>query len=158
MHIERVDFMKNSFVETAVGAVVILIAAVFFTYAYKTSGSTTGLAGYNVVAKFDHIDGISTGSDVRMSGIKIGTVSKHKLDAKTFQAIVTLAITTPVKLPEDTNAKITSEGLLGGNYISLEPGGSEKFIKEGGEIEFTTSSVDLISLIGRAVFGSSKSK
>ncbi len=150
--------MKNSFVETIVGGIVIAIAVAFFTYAYKTSGTTTGLQGYSVIAKFDHIDGISTGSDVRMSGIKIGTVSKHKLDAKTYQAIVTLAITTPVQLPEDTNAKITSEGLLGGNYISLEPGGAEEFIKAGGEIEFTTSSVDLISLIGRAVFGSSKSK
>jgi len=150
--------MKNSFVETVVGAVVIVIAIMFFTYAYKTSGSTAGLQGYNVIAKFDHIDGIATGSDVRMSGIKIGTVAKHRLDTKTYQAIVTIAITSPVKLPEDTNAKITSEGLLGGNYISLEPGGAEDFIKEGGEIEFTTSSVDLISLIGRAVFGSSKSK
>jgi len=150
--------MKNSFVETTVGAIVILIAVVFFTFAYRTSGSTTGLQGYNVIAKFDKIDGISTGSDVRMSGIKIGTVSKNILDAKTYQAIVTLAITTPVQLPEDTNAKITSEGLLGGNYISLEPGGAEKFIKDGGEIEFTTSSVDLISLIGRAVFGNSKSE
>lgn len=150
--------MKNSFVETIVGGAVILIAVVFFTYAYKTSGSTTGLEGYNVMAKFDHIDGISNGSDVRMSGIKIGTVSNNILDPKTYQAVVTLAITTPVKLPEDTNAKITSEGLLGGNYISLEPGGSENYIKDGGEIEFTTSSVDLISLIGRAVFGASKSK
>ncbi len=150
--------MKNSFVETIVGGVVILIAVVFFTYAYKISGSTTGLQGYSVIAKFDSIDGISTGSDVRMSGIKIGTVSKNILDTKTYQAVVTLAITTPVQLPEDTNAKITSEGLLGGNYISLEPGGAEKFIKDGGEIEFTTSSIDLISLIGRAVFGSSKAK
>jgi len=150
--------MKNSFVETTVGAIVILIAVIFFTYAYRASGSTTGLQGYSVIAKFEKIDGISTGSDVRMSGIKIGTVSKHVLDAKTYQAIVTLAITTPVQLPEDTNAKITSEGLLGGNYISLEPGGSEEFIKDGGEIEFTTSSIDLISLIGQAVFGSSNSK
>ncbi len=150
--------MKNSFVETAVGAIVILIAAAFFTYAYKTSGSTTGLKGYNVIAKFDNIDGISAGSDVRMSGIKIGTVAENVLDTKTYQAVVTIAITSPVKLPEDTNAKITSEGLLGGNYISLEPGGAEEFIKDGGEIEFTTSSVDLISLIGRAVFGSTKSK
>jgi len=150
--------MKNSFVETTVGAIVILIAVIFFTYAYRASGTTTGLQGYSVIAKFDKIDGISTGSDVRMSGIKIGTVSEHVLDAKTYQAIVTLAITTPVQLPEDTNAKITSEGLLGGNYISLEPGGSEEFIKDGGEIEFTTSSIDLISLIGRAVFGSSNSK
>ncbi len=147
--------MKNSFLETIVGAVVITIAAVFFIYAYKTSGKTTGIAGYNVIAKFDHIDGISTGSDVRMSGIKIGTVADRKLDTKTFQAVVTLAISNPVRLPEDTNAKITSEGLLGGNYISLEPGGSEDFIKDGGEIEFTTSSIDLISLIGRAVFGNS---
>lgn len=150
--------MKNSFVETVVGGVVILIAVVFFTYAYKTSGSTAGQQSYSVIARFDHIDGINTGSDVRMSGIKIGTVAAHELDTKTFQAIVTMAITSPVQLPEDTNAKITSEGLLGGNYISLVPGGSEETIKDGGEIEFTTSSVDLISLIGQAVFGSGNSK
>ncbi len=88
-----------------------------------------------------------------MSGIKIGTVSSMDLDAKTFMAILHLSIRGDVKLPTDSSVKITSEGLLGGNYLSIEPGGDEKTIPPGGEIENTQGAIDLIGLIGKAMYG-----
>lgn len=150
--------MKNSAIETIVGAGVIAIAIVFLVYAYNTGELGTGKGGYKITAQFESIDGVSTGTDVRMSGVKIGSVVGHKLDYKSYEAIVTLVIDSKLKLPEDSTAKITSEGLLGGNYVSLEAGGSEKMLTEGGNITNTQSSVNLLGLIGQAVFGDKKKK
>jgi phospholipid/cholesterol/gamma-HCH transport system substrate-binding protein len=148
--------MKNSAIETIVGASVILIAIVFLVYAYNTGEVGAGKGGYKITAQFENIDGVSTGTDVRMSGVKIGSVVGHKLDFKSYEAIVTLMIDKKLKLPEDSTAKISSEGLLGGNYISLEAGGSEKMLAEGGNITNTQSSINILSLIGQAVFGKEK--
>lgn len=148
--------MKNSAIETIVGAGVILIAVVFLVYAYNTGELGTGKGGYKITAQFENIDGVSTGTDVRMSGVKIGSVVGHKLDFKSYEAIVTLMIDKKLKLPDDSTAKISSEGLLGGNYISLEAGGSEKMLAEGGNITNTQSSINILSLIGQAVFGKEK--
>jgi len=148
--------MKNSAIETIVGASVILIAAVFLVYAYGAGEVGTGKGGYKITAQFENIDGVSTGTDVRMSGVKVGSVVGHKLDFKSYEAIVTLSIDSKLKLPDDSTAKISSEGLLGGNYISLEAGGSEKMMAEGGNIVNTQSSINILSLIGQAVFGKEK--
>ncbi len=146
--------MKTDFVETIIGAAVIAVAVIFFTYAYKTAEVGAASGGYNIDARFERIDGISTGSDVRMSGIKIGTVVAQKLDPASFEAVVTMTVSPDIKLPDDSTAKITSEGLLGGNYISLEAGGSEKNFAAGDEITNTQSSIDLLSLLGQAIFSS----
>jgi len=148
--------MKNDIVETIVGAAVITLAVVFFSFAYKTAGIGAASGGYNINAVFGSVDGISVGTDVRISGIKVGSVTEQKLDPETFQATLVLAISPDVRLPEDSSAKITSEGLLGGNYISLSPGGAENMLAAGGTIEYTQSAVDLMSLIGQAVFGDKK--
>ena len=144
--------MKMNVVETLVGAAVIAIAIVFFTYAYKTADLSAGSGGYSLTAQFERIDGVSTGTDVRMAGIKIGTVTGQKLEPSSYEAIITMEISPEVKLPTDSTAKITSEGLLGGNYVSLEPGGDENMLADGGRIENTQSSVDLIGLLGQAIF------
>ena len=146
--------MKTDFVETVIGAAVIAVAVIFFTYAYKTAEVGAASGGYNIDARFERIDGISTGSDVRMSGIKIGTVVGQRLDPASFEAVVTMTVSPDVKLPDDSTAKITSEGLLGGNYISLEAGGSEKNFAAGDEMTNTQSSIDLLSLLGQAIFSS----
>ncbi len=146
--------MKNSFVETIVGALVILVAAVFFTYIYRTTGLGANTGGYSVVAEFDHIDGLPMGADVRLSGIKVGTVTDQKLDKESYRALVTMNISKAVKLPTDSNAKIASEGLLGGAYITLDPGGAEEMLADGGKIIYTQSSVDIMGLIGKAIFNS----
>ena len=146
--------MKDNVVETIIGAAVIVIAIAFFTYAYKTSGAGAASGGYRILAQFERIDGVSTGTDVRMSGIKIGTVVAERLNPETYEAVVTMAISSDLKLPDDSTAKITSEGLLGGNYISLEAGGSETMVAEGGTLVNTQSSIDLLSLLGQAIFSS----
>jgi phospholipid/cholesterol/gamma-HCH transport system substrate-binding protein len=148
--------MQNSIVETAIGAAVIAVAALFLSYAYTTTGQGS-VSGYQVTAKFNRADGVNVGSDVRLSGIKVGTVSKLALDPMTYNALVTMSLDNSVQLPEDSSARITSEGLLGSNYLSIEPGGSPDKIKPGGEIEYTQGAVDLIGLLGKAVFGSGNS-
>ena len=148
--------MKNDIIETIVGGVVIAFAVVFFVYAYKTAGIGTASGGYTINAVFGSVDGVSVGTDVRVSGIKVGSVTEQKLDPETFQATLVLGLAPEVRLPEDTSAKITSEGILGGNYISLDPGGADNMMVSGDTIEHTQGAVDLMSLIGQAVFGGEK--
>ncbi|TNE35892.1 MAG: outer membrane lipid asymmetry maintenance protein MlaD [Alphaproteobacteria bacterium] len=149
--------MGSNIVETLVGTLVLVVAGFFLTYAYQTADMNNTAGGYKVIAQFDRVDGLVVGADVRMSGIKIGTVSDQALDQQTYYANVTMIIDKEVLLPEDTSAKITSEGLLGGSYISLEPGGSMDMLGEGGEITMTQGSIDLMGLIGKAIFATGQS-
>lgn len=145
--------MKSSALETLVGAVIIFLAIGFFTYAYKTAGlgGSTG-GGYRVSAEFDNIDGVAVGSDVRVAGIKIGTVTGQSLNPKSYQARVDMVLNPGIILAEDTSAKITSEGLLGSKFVALEPGGSEEKLAEGSVISYTQGAVDIWSLISQAMF------
>lgn len=145
--------MRNNFVDTIVGAIVIVIATSFFAFAYRTA-EMGGVNGYSLSVLFDRADGISTGADVRMSGIKIGTVSGMTLDMETYYAVVTLVVNSDIALPSDSSAKITSEGLLGSSYIAIEAGGSLEMMADGDEIEFAQGSLDLMGLIGQMVFSS----
>jgi len=149
--------MQSKTFETLIGAIVILIAAgfVYFTYTTTSQGS---LETYELSAKFSRVDGLSNGTEVKLSGIKIGTVSKLTLDPKTYLAIVHMAINDNVKIPEDSSIKITSTQLLGSAYLSVTPGGSDAMLKAGGEIKNTQGSIDIMSLIGRAIYGNSGSK
>src|ERR1700730_938906 len=148
--------MQNSLVETLIGAAVIAVAALFLSYAYTSTG-VGSVSAYEVMAKFNRADGVNVGSDVRLSGIKVGTAAKLALDPMTYNAVVTIALENSVQLPDDSSVRITSEGLLGNQYLSIEPGSSPDKIKPGGEIEYTQGAVDLIGLLGKAVFGSGNS-
>ncbi|MBT3702365.1 MAG: outer membrane lipid asymmetry maintenance protein MlaD, partial [Alphaproteobacteria bacterium] len=110
--------------------------------------------GYEVVARFERIDGLSAGSDVRMSGIKVGTITDQSLDTEDYLAVVRMSIDPAVLLPEDSSAEVVSDGLLGSKYMSLVPGGADDMIEPGGEIKFTQSSVSLEALIGKFMFSS----
>ena len=143
--------MRRSPIETLVGALVIAVAVLFFVFAYNTAQVET-VEGYAVTAKFDRIDGIHRGSDVRMSGIKIGTVLDHRIDPATYLAEVAMSIEADIKLPADSSIAITSDGLLGDKYLSLTPGGDEETIPDGGEIEITQGAIDLTSLLGQLIF------
>jgi len=149
--------MQNNTVETLIGAVVIAVATAFLYFAYTTT-NTGGLSGYEVTARFSSADGIAAGADVHLHGIKIGTVSSLNLDPKTYLAVVHLSIKNNVKIPDDSSIKVTSSGLLGSSYLSVQPGGSETALKPGGEILNTQGSVDLMSLIGRAIYGNTGGK
>jgi phospholipid/cholesterol/gamma-HCH transport system substrate-binding protein len=143
--------MQNGFVETLIGAAVVVVAAVFFYYGWHTTGSGA-VSGYEVVAKFDRVDGIGVGTDVRMSGIKIGTVTAQELDQKTYRALVRMSIKNEILLPEDSSVKVSSEGLLGGAYLAISPGGSDTMMVAGAEFETTQGSIDLVGLLGQAIF------
>ena len=148
--------MQNSAVETLIGAVVIAIAAAFLVFAYTSTGAGP-ISGYEITAKFNRADGVNIGTDVRLSGIKVGTVSRMALDPVSYNAVLTLALESNVKLPDDSSARITSDGLLGNQYLSIEPGGSQMPLAAGGEIENTQGSIDLMGLLGKAVFGATGS-
>src|SRR6266700_906414 len=139
-NIEVKPMNQNSIVETLIGAAVIAVAVLFLFFAYSSTGAGM-VSGYDVVAKFNRADGVN-----------IGTVQKLALDPKSYNAVLTLALVNSVKLPDDSSVRITSEGLLGNQYLSIEPGSSMQTIKPGGEIENTQGSIDLISLLGKAVF------
>ena len=143
--------MKSNTFEAIVGAFVIIISVVFLFFGFSTM-KIQNSDSYNVSALFNRIDGIKIGSDVRMSGIKIGTVVSQELDNSSFEAKVLMSIDSKILIPDDSSAKITSDGLLGGNYISIEPGGSDIYLLNNEEIFFTQGSVDLIGLVGEALF------
>ena len=144
--------MKGNLFEALIGAVVLAVAAFFLVFAFSTT-DVGAVDGYEVTATFDRVDGVNAGADVRMSGIKIGTVTKLELDPQTFLAKATLNIDSAVELPDDSSAEITTEGLLGGKYMAIVPGGAEDVIAPGGRIQFTQSSLSLEGLIGRFGFG-----
>ncbi len=143
--------MGKNLIETLMGTVVIAVAAIFMLFAYSKA-DIGAVDGYTVKAKFDRIDGINVGGDVRLSGIKVGTVIDEVLDPNTYFAIVTLSIKNEIKLPTDTSAACTSSGLLGNKYLNLSPGADEQMIAEGGEIEVTQGCIDLFALLGQMIF------
>lgn len=143
--------MKGNVLETLIGAVVIIIAALFLAFAYSHAGLNTE-GGYELSARFDRVGALKVGADVRISGIKVGTVVAERLDPKSFSAVVHFTVNPDVQLPVDTAAKITSAGLLGADYLSLEPGGSEQNLKAGERIRYTQGAIDLMNLIGQAIF------
>jgi phospholipid/cholesterol/gamma-HCH transport system substrate-binding protein len=143
--------LSGNVIETVMGAVVLAVAAFFLFFAYSTS-QVSAVSGYEVWARFSAVDGIRDGSDVRIAGVKVGTVTSETLDPKTYLATLRMNIDPSYKLPDDTSAAIVSSGLLGDKYLSLSPGGSDKTIPPGGRIKYTQSSVNLENLIGQMMF------
>ena len=133
------------------GGVVLVVAALFLFFAYSTS-QVRAVQGYLVTAQFERIDGIRDGGDVRIAGVKVGSIMSTTLDPKTFLADVRMSIDPAYKLPDDTVAEIVSAGLLGDRYLALVPGGSEQMISPGGRIKFTQAPVSLENLIGQMIF------
>lgn len=144
--------MSRNSIETIMGGVVLLIAASFLVTAYQSKQLKTVSDGFSVSAKFDDASGIVSGSDVRIGGVKVGVVDSLTLDNKTYRAIVKISLANAVRVPSDSAATIKSDGLLGGKFISVDPGGSDELLADGGVIEFTQSSISLEEMIGKFVF------
>lgn len=142
----------RSLAEVATGAVVLLAAAIFLGYALLQGGKASVGEGTEFTARFDRVDGLATGSDVRIAGVKVGSVTAMRILPDTFQAEVTLRVQSNMRLPVDSSAEVTSEGLLGGKYVSIVPGGSDRILAAGGRITETQGSVSLESLLGRFIF------
>ncbi len=149
--------MNRNIVETIVGALVLLVAGIFVFYAFAKS-DRSGPDGYEVVARFGRIDGLKRGADLTMSGVKVGTVTSIELDRKTFQAVVRMGVSSSVPIPEDTNAKIVAESLLGGMVVVLDPGGDKTMLKAGGEITQTQDAISFTELLAKFMFSGTGSK
>lgn len=147
--------MADTVGETIVGGVVLAAALGFIVYAGQATGLTGTAASdnYNLTASFRSAEGVSVGTDVRLAGVKIGSVSKLDLNPQTFRAEVTFAISDDIQLPEDTSVAVSSEGLLGGNFVEIIPGGSLFNLDPGAEIEDTQGAVSLIGLLAKFVSG-----
>ena len=143
--------MSRNAVETVMGALVLVVAALFLFFAYTTS-QVSSVRGYQVMAKFSNAGGLKNGGDVRISGIKVGSITNETLDPKTFQAVVQMSIDPSIKLSTDSVAQITSSGLLGDNFISIEPGNEDELIPAGGTITHTQAQMSLENLIGQVIY------
>lgn len=145
--------MSESKAEILVGAAVLAIAVGFLVYAGKTTGMTRAGGEYPLSASFRSADGISVGTDVRLAGVKVGRVTAIELDPQTYRASATFTVQDSIRLPDDSAIAISSEGLLGGNFVEILPGGSPFHFEPGDEIEFTQGSVSLVSLLMKFVSG-----
>ena len=142
--------MRKQSGETLLGAVVLVLAALAVGSAFQSS-DVRSEGGYLVTASFDNVAGLEPGSEVRMVGVRIGTVLEQALDTESFRATVTMVVEDSVELSTDTSARIIPDGLTGQNFVSLEPGGEEDLIEDGGAISYTQGSINFIDLLGRFV-------
>lgn len=148
--------MNKNLLETLTGLFVIFVAVFFGYNAYKSAGMVKeDDNNYTLKINFDRIDGLEIGGDVKISGLKVGSVTSAEINDKTYQASVNIGIDKKIKIPEDSSAEIISAGLLGDKYIAIVPGGSEEYLQEGDLIRYSQSSVSLEGLIGKFMFGSS---
>ena len=146
--------MSETRTEILVGGLVLAVAVGFVAYAGKTTGLTDGGSGdYTLNASFRSADGVSVGTDVRLAGVKVGRVRDLQLDPETYRANTVFTVREGIDVPDDSAVSISSEGLLGGNYVEILPGGSPFHFAPGDEIEFTQGAVSLISLLSKFVSG-----
>lgn len=144
---------KSQTLETIIGFAVIVCSAMFLMFALKSSNIKTA-SKYTLTAKFDNVEGILVGSDVKISGIKVGSVTHQYIDEETYNAIIEFHIDKHVKLPRDSNVKISTSGLIGSKFLEIQPGADERFLTENSEIRYTQSTVNLEDLISRFIFNS----
>ena len=150
----RVSALRENPIEVVTGAGVVAVAAAFLIYATQfTGGKAAGGDDYELTASFRSAEGVTVGTDVRLAGVPVGTVAALGLNPQTFRADATFVISDDIVLPDDTSVAVASEGLLGGTYIELQPGGSPFNLEPGGEIENTQSAVSLMTLLMRFVTG-----
>lgn len=145
--------MANNMTETAIGGVVLAVAVAFLFYASSIVGIGGPSNSYYLTASFRSAEGITVGTDVRLAGVKIGTVTGLGLNPETYRADVRFTIDKSVAVPDDSGVAVASEGLLGGNFIEIIPGGSAVNLENGGEIEDTQGSVSLLTLLMKFVAG-----
>jgi len=144
---------ENHTTEVITGSIVLFVALGFFLYAGQIVGLSGGGSSHDYTASFRTADGISIGTDVRIGGVKVGTITELTLNPQTFRADAEFTVLSEVELPEDTAAVISSEGLLGGSFVEILPGGSAFNLEPGAEIEDTQGSVSLVQLLLKFVAG-----
>jgi phospholipid/cholesterol/gamma-HCH transport system substrate-binding protein len=151
--------MARKLPELITGFAIIIIAALFLVYALGVSGAAS-VGGYKLQAQFSSIGGLTTGADVKIGGVTIGHVAAEHLDPNTYAAVVKLSVDNGIKIPDDSSAAISSDGLLGGNYVAVSPGGSNSMLAPGKSFAVTQSAINIEDLLGKFIFsmGGSGSK
>ena len=140
--------MKINFLEAFLGFVVLLVTGIFLFYVYVTIDSKMFKSEvFRLYARFENIDGIEAGSKVKLSGVNIGTVKSISLEPENFYAFVAIDFDKKFSFPDDTEASVQLEGLLGGSYISILPGGSDVILLNNQEILYTQGSTSLLNLM-----------
>lgn len=139
--------------EVFVGGVVLAVAIGFLVYLTQFAGLSRDGGNYVLTASFRSVEGITTGTDVRLAGVKIGTVSALTLNPETYRADAEISLQGTVQIPDDSAVVIASEGLLGGSFVEIVPGGSPFYFDPGAEIEDTQGAVSIVSLMLRFVSG-----
>ena len=147
--------MRSTAFETFVGIVVLGVAISFFAFVYQKT-NFSHKESYILSAQFDRIDGLKAGADVRISGVKVGTVIDQKINTSDFRAVVRFNVRKDIKLSTDSSAEIHSDGLLGGKYLQLVPGGEEAQLAANEEVQHTQSSVSLEEMIGQMIYSKKK--
>lgn len=145
--------MSHNPTEVLVGGAVLAAAVAFAVYAGQATGLSKGGDSYALEASFRSLEGVSVGTDVRLAGVKIGTVTQVKLNPESYRADTVFSVATDIVIPDDSAIIISSEGLLGGNFVEIMPGGSPFYFDPGDEIEDTQGAVSLISLLLKFVAG-----
>ena len=143
--------MARKIPELVTGLAVIVIAVAFLIYALGQANALSG-GGYLLKAQFSSIGGLANGSDVKIGGVVVGRVADERLDPVTYAAVVQLRINNNIKIPQDTSAAISSDGLLGGNYVALSPGGSDTMLQAGQSFQVTQSAINIEDLLGKFIF------
>jgi phospholipid/cholesterol/gamma-HCH transport system substrate-binding protein len=147
--------MAENRAEILAGAAVVAVAIGFLVYANRDSGYVQTAGTYPLTASFRSVEGISVGSDIRMAGVKVGTITNLSLNPATFMADAELEVRSDLALPDDSAIVISSEGLLGGNFVEILPGGSTDNLAPGAEIEDKQGAVSIITLLMKFAGGGS---
>ena len=146
--------MTQNSTEIVVGGLVLAVAVGFLAYAAQVTGAQSSAGSYPLTASFRSLEGVSVGTDVRLAGVKIGSVNSVDLNTETFRADTVISVKDGIEIPDDSAITIASEGLLGGNFVEIVPGGSPFMFEPSSEIEDTQSAVSLVSLLLKFVSGS----
>lgn len=145
--------MSESRTEVLVGAIVLAVAIGFGAYTVQSAGLSFGADGYPLTASFRSLEGVNVGTDVRLAGVKIGTVTEVTLNTETYRADTVISVRDGVQIPDDSAIIVASEGLLGGNYVEVSPGGSPFYYEPGAEILDTQGAVSLLTLLLKYISG-----
>ncbi len=143
---------KRSVADLAAGAAVLLVTAGFMAYAAVNTGRGSNGGGLRLSARFDNVGSVASGADVRIAGVKVGSVAATSIDPKSYQGVVSFIVQPDIKVPDDSSAVISTGGLLGGSFVTVTPGGSDKMLGDGGVITATQSATNLEDLLGKFIF------
>lgn len=143
--------MRKKPVETIMGLVVLVIAILFLAFAYRVSDLQV-VKGYPLSAEFMKVGGLSIGSDVRINGIKVGTVTAQKLNSEDYLVDVTFSISSDIRLPKDSVVSIVSDGLIGDKFVKIEPGTADEYLQSGDSFVKTKDFKTIEDMVGEIIF------